>query len=51
MTFTIETYLKLKAEYGKAVQSNQEVFQFEGHDLYVPYANCLIQYLKTNFEN
>jgi hypothetical protein len=50
MTFTLDTYQKLKNEYNKSVQNNLEVFTFEGHELLTTYAKYLIQYLQTIFE-
>jgi len=37
----------LKAFYKKAVDTNQEQFVFEGHDLLVAYAKYLIEYLES----
>ena len=50
MTFTLDTYQKLKNEYNKSVQNNLEVFTFEGHELLTTYAKYLIQHLQTIFE-
>ena len=44
-------YAALKLAYAEAVKNNQEVFQFEGHDVLVGYAKYLILHLKTKFEN
>ena len=51
MTFTLDTYQRLKNEYNKSVQNNLEVFTFDGHELLTDYAKYLIEYLSSNFEN
>ena len=50
MTFTLDTYQRLKNEYNKSVQNNLEVFTFDGHELLTDYAKYMIQYLSEKFE-
>jgi hypothetical protein len=50
MTFTIDTYNRLKKEYNNARQNNLEIFTFDGHELLTDYAKYMIEYLKTKFE-
>jgi hypothetical protein len=51
MTFTLDTYQRLKVAYYKALQSNLEVFNFDNRDLLTDYAKYLIEYLKPGFED
>jgi len=51
MTFTLDTYQRLKVAYNKARQNNLEVFTFDNHDLLTDYAKYLIEYLTPGFEN
>ena len=51
MTFTLDTYQRLKDAYYKAIQNNLEMFNFDNHDLLTDYAKYLIEYLKPGFED
>jgi hypothetical protein len=51
MTFTLDTYQRLKVAYNKARQNNLEVFTFDNHDLLTDYAKYLIEYLTPGFED
>ena len=51
MSFTLDTYQRLKVAYNKARQNNLEVFTFDNHDLLTDYAKYLIEYLTPGFEN
>ena len=51
MTFTIDTYKRLKKEYNIARKKNLEIFLFDEHKLLTDYAKYLIQYMSTKFEN
>lgn len=50
MTFTLDTYQRLKNEYNKSVQNNLEVFTFDNHELLTDYAKYMVQYLSEKFE-
>jgi hypothetical protein len=50
MTFTLDTYQRLKKEYNNARQNNLELFVFDNHELVTDYAKYLIEYLSSNFE-
>jgi hypothetical protein len=50
MTFTIDTYNRLKSEYNNARQNNLKIFIFDGHELLTDYAKYMIEYLQTKFE-
>lgn len=50
MTFTLDTYLRFKAQYLKAVSNHQTQFTFDGHEFLTEYAKYLLQYLKPKFE-
>ena len=51
MTFTLDTYQRLKVAYNTALQNNLEVFTFDNHDLLTDYAKYVIEYLTPKFEN
>ena len=51
MTFTLDTYQRLKVAYYKAIQNNLDMFNFDNHDLLTDYAKYLIEYLKPGFED
>ncbi len=50
MTFTLNTYQRLKIDYRNARQNNLEVFTFDNQELLTDYVKYLIEYLKPNFE-
>ena len=50
MNFNLQTYIRFKSEYQKAVKGNQKQFTFEGHEFLTEYAKYLLQYLKPRFE-
>lgn len=47
ITFDQETFKKLKQEYKKAVENQQEIFVFQGHELLTQYAKYIIEYLTS----
>ena len=50
MTFTLDTYQRLKKEYNTARENNLEMFVFDNHELLTDYAKYMIQYLSEKFE-
>jgi hypothetical protein len=47
--FTQEKVLALRRAYAHAVETKQEQFTFEGHELMTGYAKYLLEYLKMQF--
>ena len=39
---------RLEAAYNEAVEKNEEMFSFQGHDVLVAYAKYLLEYLNDN---
>jgi hypothetical protein len=50
ITFTPETFEKLKSSYQSALRNKEEVFTLEGHLILTEYAKYLIQYLTPKFQ-
>jgi hypothetical protein len=50
INFTRAKLEELERAYSAAVAKGQETFLFEGHELFVPYAKYLIEYLNHNFK-
>ena len=50
LTFNIGRLPRLKDEYASAVSSGKAVFQLDGYDFLVDYAENLIEYLEDYFE-
>jgi hypothetical protein len=49
IVFTPDKVLALRRAYTHAVETKQEVFIFEGHEILVKYAKYLLEYLKMQF--
>ena len=46
MNFDADALKRLDVAYTQAVNDGKEVFSFDGHELFVPYAKYLIEYLE-----
>ena len=49
INFDADTVAKLQRAYAHAVETKQEQFLFEGHELVTLYAKYLLEYLKPKF--
>jgi hypothetical protein len=50
ISFNKTTFLSLKNEYQKAVETSKNTFMFEGNELLTNYAKYLIEYLTPTFK-
>jgi hypothetical protein len=50
INFTRAKLEQLKEKYDKARMEGHEQFQFEGQEIYIPYAKYLIEYLEGQFK-
>lgn len=50
LEFTPDLYEKLKKEYNKALEEEQESFEFEGREVLTNYAKYMVEYLNTQFK-
>lgn len=49
ISFDYTRFKRLEKRYKRAIDQNQDVFMFDGHEFYIQYAKYVLDYLRDKF--